>query len=103
MSARYDLTINLPYFDDLFDGYRDENIYFNMPNHFVPQLSEPRILKELRKMKIILAVGQEDSFLNNNEQLSDALKKINVSHDLHIWQEEAHRPFYWRQMVQLYL
>lgn len=103
MSARYDLTITLPFFDDLFDGYSDENIYFNMPNYFVPQISDPKILKQLRKMKIILVIGKEDSFLNNNEQLSDALSKIKVHHHLYLWEEEAHRPRYWREMVKLYL
>ena len=103
MSSRYDLTVSLPFFDDLFQGYSDENIYFNMPNYFVPQISDPRILKQLRKLKIILVIGREDIFLNNNEQLSGALSKINVPHDLFIWDEEAHRPRYWREMVKLYL
>lgn len=103
MSSRYDLTLSLPYFDDLFDGYIDENIYFNMPNYFVPQISDPRLLKQLRKLEIILVVGREDIFLNNNQQLSDALKKINVPHNLFVWEEEAHRPRYWREMVKLYL
>ncbi|WP_229253849.1 alpha/beta fold hydrolase [Dyadobacter sp. NIV53] len=103
MSSRYDLTVSLPFFDDLFQGYSDENIYYNMPNYFVPQISDSTILKQLRKLKIILVIGQEDSFLNNNEQLSDALSKINVGHDLFIWEEEAHRPRYWREMVKLYL
>ena len=56
MSARYDLTLSLPFFDDLFDGYSDENIYFNMPNYFVPQISDPNILKHLRKMEITLVI-----------------------------------------------
>ena len=103
MSSRYDLTISLPFFDDLFQGYSDENIYYNMPNYFVPQISDPKILKQLRKLKIILVIGREDIFLNNNEQLSDALLKIKVPHDFFIWEEEAHRPRYWREMVKLYL
>ena len=103
MSGRYDLTMKLPYFDDLLHGYSDENVYFNMPNQFVPHISDSKILKHLRKLEITLVIGQEDSFFNNNEQLSAALSKINVPHQLFIWEEEAHRPRYWREMVKLYL
>ena len=30
-------------------------------------------------------------------------KAKNMEADFHIWDEEAHRPKYWLQMVQLYL
>jgi esterase/lipase superfamily enzyme len=103
MSARYDLTQALPFFADLFDGYFDEDIYFNMPNHFVPGISDPKILRQLRKMEITLVIGREDSFLENNKHLSDSLNQICVPHQFYIWEEEAHRPRYWREMVKLYL
>jgi esterase/lipase superfamily enzyme len=103
MSARYDLTRALPHFEDLFDGYFDENIYFNMPTHFVPKISDPKLLKQLRKLDITLVIGREDSFLENNRELSNSLNHIEVPHNLYIWEEEAHRPRYWREMVKLYL
>lgn len=103
MSARYDLTTKLEFFKDLFDGYTDENIYYNTPNQFIPGITDPKILKMLRKLKIILVIGRDDSFLKSNEQLSASLISINVPHELHLWEEEAHKPYYWRQMVKLYL
>lgn len=103
MSARYDLTLSTSSFHDLFEGYFDENIYFNMPGMFIPNLNDKRILKRLRKMEIIIVIGKEDPFFESNLQLSNALKSINIAHDFSIWNEEAHRPRYWRQMVQLYL
>jgi len=103
MSGRYDLTKPLPYFADLFDGYFDENIYFNMPNHFIPKITNKRLLGQLRKVDITLVVGREDSFLPDNERLSQSLNAIGVSHQLYVWDEEAHRPRYWREMVKLYL
>ncbi|KQS31516.1 esterase [Dyadobacter sp. Leaf189] len=103
MSGRYDLTKPLEFFADLFDGYVDENIYFNMPNHFVPGIRDPKLLKQLRKLDLTLVIGREDAFLPNNEQLSASLNAIGVPHQLIIWEEEAHRPRYWRQMVKLYL
>ncbi|WP_353720529.1 alpha/beta fold hydrolase [Dyadobacter sp. 676] len=103
MSARYDLTQPMPYFADLFDGYFDENIYFNMPNHFVPGISNPELLRQLRELDITLVIGREDTFLENNQHLSYSLRQIDVPHQLHIWDEEAHRPRYWREMVKIYL
>ena len=103
MSARYDLTKPLPFFADLFDGYFDENIYYNMPNHFVPGISDEKLLQQIRKIDITLVIGREDSFLADNERLSVALSQIGVPHKLYIWNEEAHRPRYWREMVKLYL
>ncbi|QRR00557.1 esterase family protein [Dyadobacter sandarakinus] len=103
MSARYDLTRALEYFPDVFDGYYDENIYFHTPNHYIPRLSEPGIISLLQQMDIILAVGEEDAFLENNIELSHALNDIGVSHQLFIWGEEAHRPRFWREMVKLYI
>nr|WP_295925144.1 alpha/beta fold hydrolase [uncultured Dyadobacter sp.] len=103
MSARYDLTQALPYFADLFDGYFDDNIYYNMPNHFVPKISDPCLLKNLRKLDITLVIGRDDAFLDNNRHLSDSLHRISVPHQLYVWEEEAHRPRYWREMVKIYL
>ncbi|MEJ7738403.1 MAG: alpha/beta hydrolase-fold protein [Chitinophagaceae bacterium] len=103
MSARYDLTLSTNSFADLFDGYFDDNIYYNMPGMFIPNLSDERILKRLRKMKIIIVIGKGDPFFESNLQLSNALGTKNVPHDFRVWDEDAHRPRYWRQMVQLYL
>lgn len=103
MSARYDLTRPLPFFSDLFDGYFDENIYYNMPNHFVPGISDQKLLSQLRDIDITLVIGRQDSFLSDNEQLSRSLRSIGVSHKLFVWEEEAHKPRYWREMVKLYL
>jgi len=103
MSARYDLTKPLPFFADLFDGYFDENIYYNMPNHFVPGINDAKLLQQLRKIDLTLVIGREDSFLPDNERLSQALNHIGVPHKFFIWEEEAHRPRYWREMVKLYI
>jgi len=103
MSGRYDLTKPLPFFADLFDGYFDENIYYNMPNHFVSQISDKTLLDDLRKVDITMVIGREDSFLHDNFRLSSSLSKIDIPHKLHVWEEEAHKPRYWREMVKLYL
>ncbi len=103
LSGRYDLTTSLEFFDDLFDGYRDENIYFNMPGLFIPNLVDPTIIARLKIMEIIFVVGEKDVFLENNRNISNALWEKGIWNALHLWDGESHKARYWRHMVQLYL
>ena len=103
LSGRYDLTRAVGPFDDLFSGYYDEDVYFITPNHFVPNLADPRILGILRRMEIRLAVGVDDPFHDSNQLLSAALHAKEIPHQLALWPGEAHRAKYWREMVPHYL
>lgn len=103
MSGRYDLSIQIQNFRDLFDGYKDENIYFNMPSMFVPNIFDEKQIKAIRKIKIVMVIGKEDPFFENNVLLSNALSEKGICNTLYVWNEEAHRPRHWRQMVKMYL
>jgi esterase/lipase superfamily enzyme len=103
LSGRYDLTQPMGTFPDLFDGYYDQDIYFQTPSHFVPNLSDPCILDRLRRLGITLAVGDADPFCENTRQLSASLRHKGIPHHLHLWSGEAHRPRDWREMVRWYL
>jgi esterase/lipase superfamily enzyme len=102
-SGRYDLTMNVESFGDLFNGYYDENVYFHTPSHFMPNLNCDRRLDQLRRMDIVMVVGDDDPFLHNNRQLSEILRTKGISHQLHIWEGRAHRGQYWRRMAPLYI
>ncbi len=102
-SGRYDLTLGIEHFGDLFDGYYDENIYFNTPTHFLPNLDCAWRLDALREMDIILVIGREDPFLENNRHLSRILWDKGISNALHEWDGRAHQGRYWRKMAPLYL
>jgi len=103
LSGRHDLTLEIEHFHDLFGGYYDEDIYFNTPSHFLPGLEDPRILADLRRLDIVLAVGLEDPFLDNNRHLSQTLAAKGVAHRFYEWGGRAHRGSAWRKMVPLYL
>lgn len=102
-SGRYDLTWSVDHFRDLFDGYYNENVYFNTPTHFLPQLGCEERLQHLREMDIVFTVGQEDPFRENNEHLSDILRGKGVNHQFHLWGERAHQGHYWRRMADIYV
>ncbi len=102
-SGRYDLTLKVESFDDLLDGYYDEQVYFHTPTHFLPGLSNGWRLDKLRQVEIVLTIGSEDPFLDNNYQLSHLLGEMGVSHQLHVWDGRAHRAGAWRKMAALYI
>lgn len=102
-SGRFDLSLSVENFKNLFDGYYDDNIYFHSPSHYLPSLNDEVKLNALRNMDIVLVIGDEDPFLQNNIALSESLWNKGVWHALHYWSGRAHRGRYWRQMVNLHL
>jgi len=103
LSGRYDLTTSMPHFEDLFEGYMDENVYYNMPSLFIPNLRDEHFIELMKVMEIIFVVGENDVFLENNRTLSNALWERGIWNALNIWDGESHKAKYWRHMVQLYL
>ncbi len=102
-SGRFDLTESLEWFNDLFDGYYDENIYYHTPSHFLPNLERADALEALRRMEVILVVGEEDPFLGSNRLISEQLWQKGAANRLEVWRERAHRGYYWRRMAPIYL
>ncbi|MDD5276983.1 MAG: alpha/beta hydrolase-fold protein [Methylovulum sp.] len=102
-SGRYDLTLSVECFSDLLDGFYSEDVYFHTPNHFLPNLDCSWRLTKLREMDIILVIGREDPFLQNNQELSAILWEKNIPHQLILWDGRAHKGKYWRRMAPLYI
>ncbi|HEX2092601.1 MAG TPA: alpha/beta hydrolase-fold protein [Longimicrobiaceae bacterium] len=101
LSGRYDLTRSFGCFSDLLDGYYDEDVYFNTPSHFIPNLTDQSLLSRLRQIDIKLAIGEADAFLENNRALSQALWDKGIWHTFHVWNGEAHAFRQWREMLQV--
>ncbi|MEW5837460.1 MAG: alpha/beta hydrolase-fold protein [Pseudomonadota bacterium] len=102
-SGRYDLTRAVEHFGDLLEGHYDETVYFNTPLHFLPGLCDESYLNPLRKMKVTLAVGDEDPFLEQNQALASLLEAKGVYCELFTWHGRAHRGGAWRRMAPHYL
>jgi esterase/lipase superfamily enzyme len=98
-SGRFDLTLKVEAFDDLFDGYYSDDIYFHTPTHFLPGLECAWRLEKLRQLEIVLAVGKADPFLENNLHLNRLLEGKGVRPQLHFWEGRAHRAGAWREMA----
>ena len=103
VSGRYDLTIAPGDFRDLLDGHRNEDVYFNMPLQYLSNLQDSSLLDALRSLELIFAIGEKDPFLQSNIDLRDLLWGKNIANQFYIWDSDAHKPRYWRQMLPLYL
>jgi esterase/lipase superfamily enzyme len=102
-SGRYDLTMQVESFGDLFHGYYDDEIYFRTPTHFLSGLSGDWRLDRLREIDIVLTIGDADPFLDNNLYLTRLLAERGVRHQLYRWDGRAHRGTAWRKMAALYI
>ncbi len=103
LSGRYDLTTSPEGFRNLFDGYYDQDIYFNTPCHFIPQINDHWLLEAMRRLDIKLVVGERDPFLHNNQQLSQALWDKGIWHHFQVWSGRAHSFRRWREMITNFL
>ena len=101
-SGRYDLTTAPDGFRDLFDGYYDQDVYFNMPNHYMANMTNG-VLDQIRRVDIKLVVGEHDPFLDDNRRWSQILWDKGIWHQFKIWHGRAHGYRRWREMAPWFL
>ncbi|HAP65268.1 MAG TPA: esterase [Cytophagales bacterium] len=103
LSGRFDLTLQVDHFQDLLSGHYNDDVYYHMPSHYMPKMSEGEQLHHIRRMRIRIACGKDDPFYQNNKEFSATLWDKGVWHDFYEWEGEAHRARFWRQMLPLYI
>ncbi len=96
LSGKYDMS-------SFFDGYYDDNIYFNTPSQFVPHIQDAGQIAALRHLDIILVTGSQDPNVENTRALSQALWSKGVWNALRIWDGWSHDWPYWMQMTRHYI
>jgi len=97
LSGAFDLSSFL-------DGYYDQDCYFNLPTHYLPNLSDPWFLDRYRHSEFILATGWDDHCLEQNQNLDRVLSEKGIPHQFHVWDSEnVHDWPTWQQMVRQYL
>jgi esterase/lipase superfamily enzyme len=83
-----------------FDGYRDNNIYFNSPYEYLPNLPDPW---KYNHMGIVLGTGEWDNTRHEAYRLSEILNSKGVKHWLDDGKWGGHDWNYWRDMLPYYL
>lgn len=97
LSGAFDLS-------NFLDGYYDLQCYFNLPTHYLPNLSDPWYLDRFRGNTYVLATGWDDQCLGQNQQLDRILSEKGIPHQLYVWDtQNAHDWPTWQRMAQTYL
>ncbi|MFO7446182.1 MAG: alpha/beta hydrolase-fold protein [Ignavibacteriaceae bacterium] len=98
MSGIYDLKVYT-------NGYCDDNIYYNSPVDYLPNLTDESILSDMRNKNIIISSGQgayEDPQASTD--LSDILHSKNIPHWLDLWGADMDHDWpTWRRMLPYFL
>jgi esterase/lipase superfamily enzyme len=99
MSGVYDLT-------EYTKGYFDEDVYFNSPCHYLPNLTDHSILEQIRRsghIHILTGSGDHED-PDASRRLGSILYHKNIWYELDIWgQDMRHDWPTWRAMLPHYL
>lgn len=87
--------------------YMDENVYFNTPLAYLPELDDPWYLDQYRQSHIIVCVGQgawEDDMLADTLALKHILEQKDIPHGIDIWGHDVNHDWpWWHKMLPHFL
>jgi len=87
-------------------GYFDQDVYFNNPMAYLPNLHDEFTLSQIRKSKNIHIISGSGSYEmpQASRQLSDILSSKNVNHELAIWGSDMPHDWpTWHRVLPFYL
>ncbi len=85
-------------------GYYDEHCYFNNPPDYMANLTDAWYLERIRAMRIVLATGENDICLAENERMAGILDGKGIPHWLDVWRDgTGHDWPWWQAMARKFL
>ncbi|MGA2886938.1 MAG: alpha/beta hydrolase-fold protein [Terracidiphilus sp.] len=96
-SGVFDLT-------NFLGGYYDQDYYYNLPTHYLPNLNDPWFLDRFRGSSYVLATGWDDQCLRQNQNLDWIMSEKGLPHQFHVWDSlNSHDWPTWQRMALEYL
>ncbi len=87
--------------------YTDENVYYNSPLFYLPNLNDPWFIDQYRQSQIIICVGQgawEDRMLEDAYALKRILEDKQIPAWIDIWGSDVNHDWpWWRKMLPYFL
>ena len=99
MSGSYDVRSYLR-------GYADDNVYFNNPAQYLPNLNDDYFLPLLRRADAIYILSGQGAYEDpgRSRQLSEILSAKGIPHTLDLWGHDVDHDWpWWRKMLDHYL
>jgi esterase/lipase superfamily enzyme len=99
MSGVYDLS-------EYTKGFWDEQVYFNSPQHYVPNLTDENILNNIRKSHHIHILSGSGAYEDPDaaRKFAGVLDSKSINYELDIWGEDMKHDWpTWRTMLPHYL
>jgi esterase/lipase superfamily enzyme len=85
-------------------GYYDDDCYFNIPMHYLPNINDSWYLDRYRRNNYILATGVHDQCWNDNERMAQIFRNKNIPCRLDVWGDNTGHDWpWWQRMLQTYL
>jgi esterase/lipase superfamily enzyme len=85
-------------------GYYDDDCYFNIPMHYLPNISDPWYLHRYRRNTYLLATGVHDQCWNANERIAQVFRDKSISCRLDVWGDNTGHDWpWWQRMLETYL
>ncbi len=94
ISGTYDIK---PYLD----GHYDDNVYYNNPIDFLPNLNDLSILAKISDIDFRLLSYSNDPQRGGTERMSDTLWLKNVDHNFYVWNEVISDP--WKLVDSMFI
>jgi esterase/lipase superfamily enzyme len=87
--------------------YMDDNVYFNTPLAYLPNLTDAWHLDQYRQSRIIICTGQgawEEEMLADTHALKQILEQKNIPHWIDIWGGDVNHDWpWWHKMLPYFL
>ncbi|MDQ3803033.1 MAG: alpha/beta hydrolase-fold protein [Acidobacteriota bacterium] len=99
MSGSYDVRA-------YFDGYSDDNVYFNNPVSYLPNLNDDYFLPRLRAADAIVILTGQGAWEapQRSRELSNILRAKGIPHTLDVWGHDVDHDWpWWRKMLPHWL
>ncbi len=81
-----------------FGSYMDDNVYFNSPLAYLPNMNDPWFIEKYRNSNIIICVGQgdwEDTMLADTLEIREILNQKNIPATIEIWGHDVNHDWNW--------
>ncbi|WP_138429947.1 esterase family protein [Fodinibius saliphilus] len=96
MSGIYDIK-------PFMDGFYDDDVYYNNPMDFVPNMNKQSLLERVRDIDFRLVSYEADERKEDTLRMSNVMRMKFIEHDLDIWGETGDEWELWPQMLKTHV